>query len=408
MTTKNDSKEPEAFISYSYDSPEHVEWVNYLVLSLRNNGVNAISDEFIPYGHDLHLYMERIREADFVPIICTPDYAVKADNRTGGVGIETFIITAEIYQKENEGKFIPIIRSGTAEKSLPTYLQGKKFIDWRDDKKASDNLKKLLRTILRVPLTPLPEIGPNPFLGPNPDPEIVFLSREIDSNLSAYEKSIGDTEENIEVAKEYSEMWPMNSPLWNQFLGKEIFIVYGSWPRDKNISGDIGTANILRTFFEKYSKGNAKVVWWKELENEFVRKPDQVIINIGGPLSNKFTEASGTRFKGELIDRKYPQITDQISGKKFESRLKNMGTWIDYATLQCGRLFNAQALFLWGNYHYGALELVRHLTDPQAYFQLFKNERFDFSRLLTQDWLFQVTMESRYGKGIKQISTHYY
>ena len=44
-----------------------------------------------------------------VAIICDRMYVEKANERSGGVGTETQIITPEIYEKEDQGKFVAII-----------------------------------------------------------------------------------------------------------------------------------------------------------------------------------------------------------------------------------------------------------------------------------------------------------
>ena len=55
---------------------------------------------------------ESIGTSDFVLIVCTPDYATKANDRTGGVGYEAMIITSQLAQRIRQNKFIPVLRSG--------------------------------------------------------------------------------------------------------------------------------------------------------------------------------------------------------------------------------------------------------------------------------------------------------
>ena len=48
---------------------------------------------------DLTKYVETsIRESDFVLLICTPPFALKANTSQGGVGYEKGIVTGEIFQ----------------------------------------------------------------------------------------------------------------------------------------------------------------------------------------------------------------------------------------------------------------------------------------------------------------------
>ena len=70
------------FLSYSWDSETHRNWVLELSKRLRVDGIESVLDQWhaIP-GDNLPKFMETaIRENDFVIIICTPKYKQKADN----------------------------------------------------------------------------------------------------------------------------------------------------------------------------------------------------------------------------------------------------------------------------------------------------------------------------------------
>ena len=138
------------FISYSWDSEEHKKWVLSLAVFLKENDVEVIIDRYdlLP-GDRLPLFMEKsISESDYVLIICTPKYKEKADKRNGGVGYESNIITGELVTTNNERKFIPIIRFGNFENSMPRYLSGKYGINLKDDNNEYENeLNDLLATV---------------------------------------------------------------------------------------------------------------------------------------------------------------------------------------------------------------------------------------------------------------------
>lgn len=140
---------PKVFISYSWEDVEHKEWALNLVDRLIADGIDAHIDQYeLNYGDRLPQFMEQeITNADYVLIICTPNYKEKADNRKSGVGYEGHIISDEIMQGHNERKFIPIIRKGGIRDSLPIYLLGKLGIDFKDDNKFEQNYKDLLATI---------------------------------------------------------------------------------------------------------------------------------------------------------------------------------------------------------------------------------------------------------------------
>ena len=140
---------PKVFISYSWEDEEHIEWTKGLAKCLIENGVEAHIDQYdLELGDRLPQFMEQeITNADYVLIVCTPDYKEKANNRKSGVGYEGHIIAGELYQNQNERKFIPIIRKGEIGECFPTYLIGKLGINFKNDDKFEDNLKDLLATI---------------------------------------------------------------------------------------------------------------------------------------------------------------------------------------------------------------------------------------------------------------------
>lgn len=133
------------FISYSQDKELNKQKLYRLVNLLRNNNVDVIFDEDIPLGERFTDFMELINTCDYVLFLCTPQYKYKADQGLGGVKYEKNIITAELYEKGNEVKFIPILFSGTWKDSMPIWAKGKIGIDYR--KESDIELRKLLSHI---------------------------------------------------------------------------------------------------------------------------------------------------------------------------------------------------------------------------------------------------------------------
>ena len=151
---------PKVFISYSWDDEEHKKWVLDLATQLRSDGIDVYMDQWhaIP-GDQLPEFMERsIRENDFVLIICTPRYKLKADNRQGGVGYEEQIMTAEVYSHYNHRKFIPILKDGNWEDAAPSWLLGKYFIDLTAFPENDDRYLTLANTLKGI-LPKAPPIG---------------------------------------------------------------------------------------------------------------------------------------------------------------------------------------------------------------------------------------------------------
>ena len=154
---------PKVFISYSWESKEHSEWVNSLADKLLADGIEAIIDSYdvIP-GDRLPEFMESsIKDSDYVIIICTEEYKRKANNREKGVGYESHIISAELYNNHNDRKFIPIIRQGEFNTAIPTYLDGKLAIDLRGNPYNETSYKDLIASIFKVKKKPKVGIRPD-------------------------------------------------------------------------------------------------------------------------------------------------------------------------------------------------------------------------------------------------------
>jgi hypothetical protein len=151
---------PKTFISYSWDSDYHKDWVTQLATRLRADCIDVFLDEWhLRPGDQLPKFMESaIRESDFVLLVCTPRYREKSNERLGGVGYEGNIITAELYTHRNERKFIPLLRENEWELSAPSWVSGKYYIDFRGEPYSVKSYEELLSTILDVRPT-APAVG---------------------------------------------------------------------------------------------------------------------------------------------------------------------------------------------------------------------------------------------------------
>lgn len=160
---------PNVFISYSHDSLEHKKWINELGTRLRNNGIDAVLDQWeLQPGDDLPHFMEtHLAAADRILMICTDAYVQKANKGQGGVGYEKMIITSSLLENIDTKKIIPIIRqNGT--KEIPTFLKTKLYIDFSKNADFEYNFDELIRTVHQSPLLQKPEVGNNPFADGKP------------------------------------------------------------------------------------------------------------------------------------------------------------------------------------------------------------------------------------------------
>lgn len=145
---KKMNKNPKVFISYSWDSEEHEEWVMRFYATLRKNGIDAKLDKFETQDKTVnlnHMMVENIRDNDYTIVIMTDKYAEKANQLSGGVGTETQMLY--YYTLTNTNKIIPVKRDNN-EKCIPFYLKGLSYIDFSNDEKLSESFEKLIRKIL--------------------------------------------------------------------------------------------------------------------------------------------------------------------------------------------------------------------------------------------------------------------
>lgn len=161
-------KAPKVFISYSWTSTEHRDWVRRLAERLAKDGVEVVLDLWdLQEGQDKYSFMESMVSddaIDHVLIISDQEYAEKADGRMGGVGAETQIITPELYRSAKQTKFIPVVTEYTAEgeATLPRYLRTRIFIDFARSPNADEPYEQLLRLIWDAPKHPRPALGRPP------------------------------------------------------------------------------------------------------------------------------------------------------------------------------------------------------------------------------------------------------
>jgi hypothetical protein len=155
---------PKAFISYSHDSQNHKKWVLDLAIRLRNNGIDAILDQWdLKPGDDLPHFMEQgLIGADRVLMVCTEKYVAKANAGAGGVGYEKMIVTADLLKTVDSNKIIPLIcQSGSH--NVPTFLRSKLFLDFSHLDQFEFSFDELIRTLHNAPLYEKPAIANNPY-----------------------------------------------------------------------------------------------------------------------------------------------------------------------------------------------------------------------------------------------------
>lgn len=156
------------FISYAWTSDDYKEKVLNLADRLQNHGIQVIIDEWeLEGGKDKFHFMESMvnsNDIHKVLVLCNSEYKRKSNDRKGGVGYETTIITPAVAKDIDDTKFIPIIFESTnnPEDLLPAYLSSKIFIDLSNPDNFEDRYEELLRTLYSLPRHPKPKLGKKP------------------------------------------------------------------------------------------------------------------------------------------------------------------------------------------------------------------------------------------------------
>ena len=153
------------FVSYSHDDENHSNWVLQLATRLRSNGVDMILDRWnLTLGKDVAAFIERgLSKSHRILCVCSENYVSKANSIEGGVGYEKKIMTAEIMADLNRDWVIPVIRNNRGDEKIPNFLKGTLYIDFEDDLLYETKYEELLRSLLDVPVLPVPTLGENPF-----------------------------------------------------------------------------------------------------------------------------------------------------------------------------------------------------------------------------------------------------
>jgi hypothetical protein len=159
---------PRIFISYSWTSENHIEWVAELATRLMSDGIDVILDQWsLKHGQDVHDFMEQsVKDPSVKRVLIISDaaYAAKANNRSGGVGKESLIISAKIYADVGQQKFVPLVceRDSDGKPCLPVFLDGRWFIDFSNLDAEAPAYEELIRNIFDRPTRPKPAVGTPP------------------------------------------------------------------------------------------------------------------------------------------------------------------------------------------------------------------------------------------------------
>ncbi len=163
------------FMSYAHTSDDHRQWVLDLATGLRADGIEVILDRWhLREGQDANHFMEQMvsdESIDRVLMVSDNNYAQKANNREGGVGTVSQIISSRLYQQIGQTKFVAILRERDENKQacLPVFYGSRIYIDMCNPSDFSLNYERLIRYIYDKPLDVEPPIGKPPAYITNTD-----------------------------------------------------------------------------------------------------------------------------------------------------------------------------------------------------------------------------------------------
>lgn len=165
---KGSTTQPKAFISYSWSNPSHEQWVLELAERLMSDGIQVVLDKWdLKEGQDKHEFMEKtVSDPEIIKtlVICDSLYQKKANDRQGGVGTETQLISKEVYENTGQEKFIPIIAECDADGKpcMPHFISNRIYIDLSSSATYEENYQKLVRNLYNKPLLKKPVVGGAP------------------------------------------------------------------------------------------------------------------------------------------------------------------------------------------------------------------------------------------------------
>jgi hypothetical protein len=167
MKAPENQKPPKIFISYSWTSVVHENQVLTLAKRLCQDGIDVVLDKWdLKPGYDQFAFMEQMvtsDEIDKVLMLFDKRYVEKANAREGGVGVETQIISSELFGKVKQDKFVPIVMEcENGMPCLPTYAKNQLYIDLSGTNNYAENYDYLIRLIWNQPLFRKPVLGEPP------------------------------------------------------------------------------------------------------------------------------------------------------------------------------------------------------------------------------------------------------
>lgn len=125
------------FISHAWENGQPNPKVFEFVEFLRQSGYEAVCDVMIQQEktaiHFAEMMADALRKSEKIIIVLSENYKNRADQFTGGVGIEYRYIIDDF--SKNENKYILVSFEGRDSKKVPDFLRGRDIVDLSEDEK---------------------------------------------------------------------------------------------------------------------------------------------------------------------------------------------------------------------------------------------------------------------------------
>jgi tetratricopeptide (TPR) repeat protein len=169
------------FISYSHDSPVHMDRVLELSDRLRADGVDCQIDQYEespPEGWPTWC-MNQVKDSQFVITVCSETYerrfsGKEEPGRGRGVAFEGYVVTQTLYDEQCKNvKFVPTIFSAEDAPRVPTILKGASLYDVSNN----DGYKQLYRRLTGQPSVTKPPLGEAKAMPPKAATKLATLQK---------------------------------------------------------------------------------------------------------------------------------------------------------------------------------------------------------------------------------------
>jgi ABC-type branched-subunit amino acid transport system substrate-binding protein len=181
--SSGDSGHPiKVFISYSWDTEEHVERVLDLAYALLEDGIDCMIDRFESPDNWDRWMLDQIENSDFVLIVCSQRYYDRYRHReepNQGLGVkwESTLIMGRLFDLAGRNtKFYPLFFGNAIRSLIPDGVRNTYFafqfeeidtlLQSKDRLERSSTYQDLYRLLTNQPLTPKIERGPITILPP--------------------------------------------------------------------------------------------------------------------------------------------------------------------------------------------------------------------------------------------------